>query len=111
MNIEIAIYTFAIVLFIFIIVYYYRQYAKEVKVQLKGEKIIRAECPDYWMVEGPSKCRNANKMGVCLTKGSEGGLMDFDTDFFKNPNTGNYAKCRWAKKCKVAWDGIDDICV
>ena len=28
-----------------------------------------------------------------------------------NPQTGNYAKCRWAKKCHVSWDGIDDICV
>jgi hypothetical protein len=109
--IETAIYTFAVVLFVFILVYYYRQYSKETKSQLRGDKIIRAECPDYWMVEGPSKCRNVNKMGLCLTRGSEGGLMDFDTDFFKNQQTGNYAKCRWAKKCKVAWDGIDDICV
>ncbi len=109
--IETAIYTFAVVLFIFILVYYYRQYSKEIKAQQKGDKIIRAECPDYWMVEGPAKCRNVNKMGLCLTRGQEGGLMDFDTDFFKNQQTGNYAKCRGAKKCKVSWDGIDDICV
>jgi hypothetical protein len=110
MNTETAIYTFGIFLCIYIMVYYYKQYSKEITNQ-KKEKIIRAECPDYWMVEGPGKCRNGNKMGLCLTTGPEGGLMDFDTDFFKNPNTGNYAKCRWAKKCHVAWDGIDDICV
>ncbi len=110
MNIDTAIYSFGVFLSIFIMVYYYRQYANDVKNQ-KQEKIIRAECPDYWLVEGPGKCRNANKMGLCLTNGIEGGLMNFDTDFFKNANTGRYAKCRWAKKCHVAWDGIDDICV
>ncbi len=111
MSVEIAIYSFGIVLFFVIIIYYYKQYASEVKSKVKGDKIIRAECPDYWLVEGPSKCRNANKMGLCFKNGDNGGLMDFDTDFFKNPQTGNYAKCRWAKKCHVSWDGIDDICV
>ncbi len=110
MNLESSIYIVGVFLCIFIMVYYYRQYAQQVK-KLTTDKIIRAECPDYWMVEGPRKCRNNNKMGLCLTQGTEGGLMDFDTDFFNDPNTGNYAKCRWAKKCHVAWDGIDDICV
>ena len=111
MNTEFAIYIFGIFLFLFIIIHYYRQYSKQVKERKKEEIVIRAECPDYWIVEEPNKCRNFNKLGKCLTKGNEGGVMDFDTDFFKNPQTGNYAKCRWAKKCHVAWDGIDQICV
>ena len=111
MSVEIAIYSFGIVLFFVIIIYYYKQYASEVKSKVRGDKIIRAECPDYWLVEAPLKCRNANKMGLCFKNGDNGGLMDFDTEFFKNPQTGNYAKCRWAKKCHVSWDGIDDICV
>jgi hypothetical protein len=111
MSANIAITSFGIILFFFIIIYYYKKYASEVKMQKKGDKIIRAECPDYWMVEGPLKCRNAHKMGRCSTKGVQGGLMNFDTDEFKNPQTGNYLKCRWAKNCHVSWDGIDDICV
>jgi hypothetical protein len=102
-----VIYVITVFIFIYIIFYYYRQYKKG-KVT---EKIIRAECPDYWSVEGPNRCRNTKKLGKCLTQGTEGGLMDFDNDYFNNINTGNYAKCRWAKKCRVAWDGIDQICV
>lgn len=111
MKIEFAIYIFGIFLFVCMIIYYYRQYSKKVSQKKDTNKIIRSECPDYWMVEGPSKCRNSNKLGKCLTNGVEGGLMDFDTDFFNNPDTGNYAKCRWAKKCHVSWDGVDQICV
>ena len=111
MNIEFGIYIFGIFLFLFVIIYYYRQYSQKVNQKKDIDKIIRAECPDYWMVEGSSKCRNSNKLGKCLTQGTEGGLMDFDTDFFNNPDTGNYAKCRWAKKCHVSWDGVDQICV
>ncbi len=111
MNIEVAIYIFGIFFFVFILIHYYRQFSKQVDASKKNETIIRAECPDYWLVEGPSKCRNSNKLGKCLTRGTEGGLMDFDTDYFNNEETGNYAKCRWAKKCHVSWDGIDNICI
>ena len=51
------------------------------------------------------------KDSLNVKESPEGGLMDFDNDYFNNINTGNYAKCRWAKKCRVAWDGIDQICV
>ena len=111
MDTDIIIYVVGIFLFLFIIIHYYRQYNTKVNDTKKKEVIIRAECPDYWLVEGPNKCRNANKLGKCLTKGNEGGLMDFDNEYFNNTETGNYAKCRWAKKCHVAWDGIDQICV
>lgn len=108
MDSQSVIYIIAVLIFLYTIIYYYRQYKKGKPV---AEKRIRAECPDYWSVEGPSRCRNLKKLGKCLTSGPEGGLMDFDNDYFNNINTGNYAKCRWAKKCHVAWDGIDQICV
>ncbi len=108
MEAESVIYIITVFIFLYVILYYYRQYKKGKGVK---EKIIRAECPDYWSVEGPNKCRNIKKLGKCLTSGPEGGIIDFDNDYFNNINTGNYAKCRWAKKCHVAWDGIDQICV
>ncbi len=109
MDSQSVIYIIAVLIFIYIIIYYYNQYRQAKNT--KPDKIIRAECPDYWSVEGPNRCRNTKKLGKCFTSGSEGGLMDFDNDYFNNINTGNYAKCRWAKKCHVAWDGIDQICV
>jgi len=59
------------------------------------------EFPAVNIVEGEKKCRNVNKLGKCLVKEQKGGLMNFDTDFFNDEKTGNYAKCRWAKKCHI----------
>jgi len=36
--------------------------------------------------------------------------MDFSGVIFTNANTGNYAKCKWAKACNVSWSGIDRLC-
>jgi len=110
MNADIAVYTIAFFVIIFVLVHYYHQYSSQKAQNNNDRAIIRAECPDYWIVEGSKKCRNVNKLGKCLIKDERGGLMNFDTDFFNDENTGNYAKCRWAKKCQVAWDGIDHIC-
>ena len=37
-------------------------------------------------------------------------VIDFSSEVFTNANTGNYAKCRWAKGCNVSWGGIDRSC-
>jgi len=111
MQASIAIYIFGGFLFLFIIIHYYRQYSSHAKKTSEEPTRIRPECPDFWMVEGPNKCRNSQKLGKCLTQGPNGGMMDFNTDFFNNKQTGNYAKCRWAKNCHTAWDGIDHICI
>jgi len=36
--------------------------------------------------------------------------MDFNSDVFTNVNSGNYAKCKWAKGCNVSWGSIDRLC-
>lgn len=111
MDTTMGIYIFGFLLFLFIIVHYFRKFRSTVNKVSEEPKRIRSQCPDYWIVEGDKKCRNVHKLGRCLTKGTEGGMMDFDTEYFNNKDTGNYAKCRWAKKCHVAWDGIDHICI
>jgi hypothetical protein len=112
MNLELVIYVFGCVLFLYILVYYYRQYTRYNTNIKKGNdfKRVITDCPDYWIMEGDKKCRNHNRLGRCLTS-ENGGVMDFNTDYFNNPQTGNYAKCRWTKKCNLSWEGIDDICV
>ena len=111
MNVEIIIYLVGIFLFIYILFSQYRQYKTQIAKKNNETVIIRSECPDYWVVEAPNKCRNSHRLGKCLTNGPEGGSMDFTADYFNNDQSGNYAKCRWAKKCNVAWDGIDQVCV
>ncbi|MBI96921.1 hypothetical protein CL656_07245 [bacterium] len=92
-------------------------------------------CPDYWahanylknsdnvfslndsdvnIDDLENECVNIQKLGVCSNKT----IMDFDKVPFNNsgdkgPDSGMCAKYKWAKQCKVTWDGItnnDDIC-
>ena len=71
-----------------------------------------SKCPDYWEVIDSNKCKNVNKIGVCLhgdgRKNSD--VMDFDDAIFKGKK-GLYYKCSWANKCKTPWEGIDKLCV
>jgi hypothetical protein len=110
MNGVVAIYIFGGFLFLFIIIHYYRQYTSNATKEQDKLTRIQTECPDFWVVEESNKCRNTHKLGKCLTR-DNGGLMDFNTDYFQNKDSGNYAKCRWAKTCNVSWDGIDHICI
>ena len=95
-----------------------------------------AACPDYWVDStllnsgdnaeqysdsdvdtsnlGPDMCINVKKLGVCQNQK----VMNFNEPPFNNsgtsgPTSGACAKAKWAKKCKLTWDGISndsDIC-
>lgn len=67
------------------------------------------QCPDYWESIGNGQCKNTNGLGSCSTSPNSN-IMDFSGVVFTNGNTGNYAKCKWAKACNVSWSGIDRIC-
>lgn len=70
-----------------------------------------SKCPDYWEVVGENRCRNVNKLGVCLhgdgTKDSD--VMDFNLPIFEGKK-GLYYKCSWAQKCRIPWEGISNLC-
>jgi hypothetical protein len=71
-----------------------------------------SKCPDYWEVTDKDKCKNVNKIGICLHGGGrkDDNVMDFDIPIFKGKK-GLYYKCSWANKCKTPWEGIDKLCV
>jgi hypothetical protein len=71
-----------------------------------------AKCPDYWDVVGDNKCRNVNKIGVCLHGDGtlDSDVMDFNIPIFEGKK-GLYYKCSWANKCKTPWEGIDKLCI
>ena len=73
------------------------------------EEINLNSCPDYWenvsTVEGVLKCKPGleGNLGI-FTKDK---IQDFSSEPYKdNPE----AKCRWAKKSGVSWEGIEDLC-
>lgn len=67
------------------------------------------DCPDYWMMDGSgnnAQCINVKDLGTCPPQGNQKHLtMNFNTSPFDGSNE-LCAKYKWAKKCKVSWDGI-----
>lgn len=80
------------------------------KKEIQGtQAMLKSDCPDYWESIGNGKCQNVNFLGSCAnTAGSN--IIDFSGDIFKNSNTGDYAKCKWATACNMSWSGIDRLC-
>ena len=92
---------------IFIIIYIYQNY-KKILPKPTGQ-MISSTCPDYWESIGNGQCKNVNALGSCSkTEGSN--VIDFGGEVFTNKNTGDYAKCKWAKSCNVSWGNIDRLC-
>ena len=97
-----------VLLLVFVIVYLYNSY-KKASLLATSITVPYSICPSYWDSIGNSKCQNTNSLGSCSnTPGSN--IMDFNSEVFTNPNTGNYAKCKWANACNVSWSGIDRMC-
>ena len=99
-----------VLLLVGICVYLYNTY-KAFKAKLLATNITLAtpSCPDYWDSLGNGKCQNTNSLGSCSTTAGAN-VMDFSGEIFTNKNTGNYAKCKWAKACNVAWSNVDRLC-
>jgi hypothetical protein len=94
----------------FIAVYLYNQY-KEYNKKMLGTNITQgfAICPNYWDSIGNGKCQNTHLLGSCSN--NEGAnIMDFSGQVFTNKNTGDYAKCKWARACNVSWSGVERLC-
>ena len=60
-------------------------------------------CPDWWVSDGSGNtghCINKKDLGTRNIKSK-----NFNTPAFTGSN-GTCNKYKWAKKCKVSWDGI-----
>ena len=90
-----------------IIIYIYNNY--KVIIPISTGPLITSTCPDYWESIGINMCKNTNSIGSCSNVDGAN-VMDFSGEVFTNTNTGNYAKCKWAKACNVTWGNIDRVC-
>ena len=61
---------------------------------------IIADCPDYWEIDG-TMCKKPTHNSLVTDCPN----TDFGTPMYKG-NTGPCEKKKWAKLCKVTWDGI-----
>lgn len=90
-------------------IYLYNFY-KTLKKQISATQAnISTDCPDYWESSGNGKCKNINALGSCAND-VDSSTVDFSGELFTNNNTGNYAKCMWAKACNMSWSGIERLC-
>ena len=100
----------SLLLLVFICVYLYNSYKEyKKKIFATNMQIAYTVCPDYWDTISNGKCQNTNRLGKC-SKVPGANIMDFSGEIFTNKNTGDYAKCKWAKSCNVAWGNIDRLC-
>ena len=86
-----------VIFVVFLVVLCYKMFQRYWGNEIKWPKNI-SHCPDYWKDMGNGKCRNINNLGNCQKK---------MVGFKKNNNK---KKCRWAKRCNVSWEGIDNLC-
>jgi hypothetical protein len=108
-NTNTVIIAIGVLSLIFIIIYIYKSYKNLSITPTKTGAALGATCPDYWDSIGNGRCQNSKKIGSC-SKMDGADVIDFSSEVFTNTNTGNYAKCRWAKGCNVSWGGIDRSC-
>lgn len=69
---------------------------------------VVGDCPDYWvdMSGNGAACLNTHSLGRCnLPSEGNPNTMNFNKDPFTGDD-GTCAKYKWAKSCKVTWDGI-----
>ena len=61
------------------------------------------QCPDYFEIKEDGKCDNVKGLGNNCANPA-----DFSSDRFKGVK-GRIARCKWAKDCGLAWDGITNV--
>ncbi len=104
-----VIYIIGFLAFVLGCVYLYNYY-KAFKAKLMATQAqLVTNCPDYWESVGDKVCKNVNFLGSCANT-TLSNTVDFSGEIFTNSNTGDYAKCKWAKECNMPWSGIDRIC-
>jgi hypothetical protein len=106
MNFQKIVITVAIIILIIILVFIGMALSKT----RYGETWppIVGDCPDYWvdMSGNGEACFNSQTLGRCNipTEDNEN-TMNFNQSPFTG-NDGTCSKYKWAKSCKVTWDGI-----
>tara|TARA_Y100001954_G_C15441282_1_gene421734 strand:- start:173 stop:511 length:339 start_codon:yes stop_codon:yes gene_type:complete len=97
-----------------IIYYYYKSWKKyNTEQSLLTWPRKYPVCPDYWTETKDGKCKNVFGIGECpkdnMGKVQSGGIISFKETNYTGKD-GNTNKCRWAKRCKNSWEGIDKMC-
>ena len=100
-------------------IYFYIQFKNISKKNKENKKDHLNACPDYWEIIEQKKntrgelvsvtCRNTNKLGVCSLH-PEKNTFTFEDEIFVNKSSADKARCQWAKQCKTAWTGYDNLC-
>ena len=99
-----------------------RKLRKRSTVADKLKKQAYSKCPNFFKICGKNDidkdcrgfgdgaCVNQFKIGKCKNTYNFDYLIKEHKNLFYNKNLQNRMKCRWAKDCNIAWDGIDRLC-
>ena len=107
------------ILVVFVVVYFVHQTNKwkNESASIQWPPMIN-NCPDYWIDKGNGVCLNAHNLGKQHSVdfkdvGGHNIYMTKDPIQMQNQlNTPRVlrSKCRWAKKHKVSWEGVNGLC-
>ena len=103
LNIVITLGVAVISLFILFLYLRLRSTKKSIVEETKNERRM-SQCPDYWQSIGKNKCKNIHNIGN--GKNEE----DFNKSYFLDEETGDIARCNWAKMTNTPWQFIDKLC-
>lgn len=108
MNFQKIVYIIATIVLVIILCIIGYTMSKSSKENEQWPPVI-GNCPDYWVdaSENGSECVNTHRLGTCNLPGTgtDKNSMNFNIAPF-NSSDGDCAKYKWAKQCKVTWDGI-----
>jgi hypothetical protein len=107
MNFQKIVLIIAIILLLVILIFIAMTLSKT-KASLSWPPIV-GECPDYWidLSGNGEQCFNSNNLGICnLPTKDDKNTMNFNVNPFNSPETEKCSKYKWAKECKITWDGI-----
>lgn len=116
---EIIKYIVIFFLVVFVIVYFVHQTNawRDESYNIQWPPLIN-NCPDYWVDKGDGVCHNPHGLGKVGTVdfkdiGGQNIYPSSDPVIMQNQlNTPRMlrSKCRWAKKNKVSWEGVNNLC-
>lgn len=98
-------------------VYFLREYKNWSSKEEGGRWPLNiSSCPDYWYLNEHGLCETKDtnskysltNFNDCKIKAEERDKTKYISADFSKKSTSE--KCIWAKKCKIAWDGIRNQC-
>ena len=93
-----------ILAFLFYVFFDIRNLLKK-KISIEEKEVVNNECPDFFELDNTKEhyCKNTYNLG-------SGEDFDGSDTVYKDFTKSDEAKCNWARRNHVSWEGLDRLC-